>query len=159
MLQSNHEMVLFGGLSEATKQLVVRTFEPFNCPAGTVIFEQGDPAVFLYLILRGSVTVRYKPYDTPAIDLSQVPAGGAFGWSAVIGGNSYTSGAVARENLQTIRIRGTDLRALVAENPSAGEELLDCLAKIVSSRWKDSNLQVRAILEQAIPRGQRKKKK
>lgn len=151
MLQANDEMSLFNGLKEETRQLVERTFEPFTCPAGTVIFEQGDPAIFLYLILHGSITVRYKPYDTPAIDLTQIPAGGAFGWSAVIGGPQYTSGALAREDLRTIRIRGTELRTLVAEHPAEGAELLDRLAQLVSNRWKDANRQVRAILEQAIP--------
>ena len=151
MLQSSDEMALFNGLNEETRSLFERSFQPFTCPAGTVIFEQGDPAVYLYLILHGSITVRYKPYDTPAIDLTQIPAGGAFGWSAVIGGPHYTSGAVAREDLQAIRIRGTDLRTLVAENPTAGAELLDRLAQLVSNRWKDANRQVRAILEQAIP--------
>jgi len=151
MLQTLDEISLFDGLREDTRRLVEQHFEPFSCPAGAVIFEQGDPATFLYLILEGSITVRYKPYDGPAIDLNNIPAGGAFGWSAVIGGPQYTSGAVAREALQTIRIRGADLRALVAKNPKAGEELLDRLAEIVSNRWKDARKQVRAILEQAVP--------
>lgn len=159
MLQSSDEMALFNNLSEETRRLVERHFEPFICAAGTVVFEQGDPAIFLYLILRGSITVRYKPYDTPAIDLTQIPAGGAFGWSAVIGGPHYTSGAVAREDLQTVRIRGTDLRTLVAENPLEGAELLDRLAQLVSNRWKDANRQVRDILEQAIPRNHGKENK
>jgi CRP/FNR family transcriptional regulator, cyclic AMP receptor protein len=149
-------MILFNGLSEEAMRLVERNFEPFTCPAGTVIFEQGDPAIFLYLILHGSVTARYKPYDGPTINLTQIPFGGAFGWSAVIGGPMYTSSAVAREDLRTIRIRGTDLRSLVAANPEAGAELLDRLAQLVSNRWKDANRQVRAILEQAVPREQRK---
>lgn len=152
-------MTLFNGLTEETRQLVERNFEPYTCPPGTVIFEQGDPATFLYLILHGSITVRYKPYDTPAIDLTQIPAGGAFGWSAVIGGPQYTSGAVAREHLQTIRIRGTDLRKLVTEHPKEGAELLDRLAQLVSNRWKDANHQVRAILDQAIPRNNGKENK
>ena len=156
MVQSNDEIAVFNGLSEETKRLVERNFEPFTCPAGTVIIEQGDPAVFLYLILRGSITARYKPYDGPIIDLTQIPAGGAFGWSAVIGGPYYTSGAVAREDVRTVRIRGSDLRVLVAENPTAGAELLDRLALLVSNRWKDANRQVRAILEQAVPRNNRK---
>lgn len=152
-------MAFFNGISEETRRLVEKNFEPLSCPAGTVIFEQGDPPVFLYLILRGSVTVRYKPYDTPAIDLTQISAGGAFGWSAVIGGTQYTSGAVARENLQTVRIRGADLRKLVAEHPKEGAELLDRLAQLVSNRWKDANRQVRAILEQAIPSNNEKERK
>jgi CRP-like cAMP-binding protein len=152
MLQTVEHISLFDGLSDEARRLVERHFEPYSCRAGEVIFEQGDPAVFLYLLLEGSVTVRYKPYDGPAINLNQILAGGAFGWSAVVGNPSYTSGASARENVQAVRIRGTDLRDLVARNPNAGKELLDRLASLVSNRWKDANRQVRAILEQAVPK-------
>ncbi|MEW5940093.1 MAG: cyclic nucleotide-binding domain-containing protein [Chloroflexota bacterium] len=152
MLRALEEITLFDGLEEETQRLVERHFEPFSCRAGTVVFEQGDPAVFLYLILGGSVTIRYKPYDGPPINLTNVLAGGAIGWSSVVGNPAYTSGAMAREDLQAIRIRGSDLRDLVARNPRPGRELLDRLASLVSNRWKDANRQVRAMLEQAVPR-------
>lgn len=151
MLQTLDEIALFDGLSKETRALVERHFEPYSCPAQTIVFEQGDPALFLYLILHGSVTVRYKPYDGPVIDLTNIPPGGAFGWSAVIGGTQYTSSAVVREDLEAIRIRGADLRQLAAKNPRHGKELLDRLASAVSNRWKDASRQVRAILEQAVP--------
>lgn len=152
MLHTLEEITLFDGLDEETQRLVERNFDPYSCPAGTVIFEQGDPAIFLYLILSGSVTVRYKPYDGPTINLNTIQAGGAFGWSAVVGNPAYTSGAVAREDLQAVRIRGIDLRDLVARYPDSGRQLLDRLASLVSNRWKDANRQVRAILEQAVPK-------
>jgi CRP-like cAMP-binding protein len=152
MLQSLDRLTLFDGIDEETQRLVERHFEPYSCPAGTIIFEQGDPAVFLYLLLDGSVTVRYKPYDGPPINLNQIPAGGAFGWSAVVGNATYTSGAIAREDVQAVRIRGIDLRDAVARNPRVGKVLLDRLASLVSNRWKDANRQVRAILEQAVPK-------
>ena len=152
MLHSLEEITLFDGLSEETRRLVERHFEPYSCQAGTVIFEQGDPALFLYILLTGSVIARYKPYDAPPINLNTILAGGACGWSAVVGNPSYTSGAVARENLTAIRIRGMDLRELVARYPEPGKELLDRLATLVSNRWKDANRQVRDILEQSIPK-------
>lgn len=151
MLYSSDQKVIFDNLSEATKKLVEENFESFACPVGAVIFEQGDPAEFLYLLLQGSVSARYKPYDGPKINLTTIHAGGAFGWSAAIGGPHYTLDAVALENLQTIRIRRAALRALVNEHPAEGAELLDRLAQLVSNRWKDANRQVRAILEQAVP--------
>jgi len=141
---------LFDGLGAEARQMVERLFEPFRCVAGTVIFEQGDPAIFLYLIRKGSVTIRYKPYDTPAINLTTIAAGGAFGWSAVVGNHAYTSGAIARDDLEAVRVRGTDLRDLTARHPDVGEQVLDRLAQLVSNRWKDANRQVRAILNQVV---------
>jgi Fe-S cluster biogenesis protein NfuA len=106
--------------------------------------------LYLYLILRGSVTIRYKPYDGPSLDLTHVPAGGAFGWSAVVGAAAYTSGAMAQEDMEAMRIRGASLRTLAVHHPEAGRIILDRLAGTVSNRWKDANRQVRDILEQAV---------
>jgi CRP-like cAMP-binding protein len=141
---------LFEGLDHEARQIVERLFEPFRCEAGTVIFEQGDPAIFLYVIQKGSATIRYKPYDSPPINLTNVTTGGAFGWSAVVGNHAYTSGAFARDDLEALRVRGSDLRDLAARHPRVGEQMLDRLAHLVSNRWKDANRQVRAILEQVV---------
>jgi CRP-like cAMP-binding protein/Fe-S cluster biogenesis protein NfuA len=140
----------FEDLSGETLQLVEPLFEQYACPAGTVIFEQGAPASHLYLLLRGTVTLRYKPYDGPPITLTQITAGGAFGWSAVVGNPHYTSATVAKEDVETLRIRGTELHRLVMEHPEAGKILLDKLAGKVSNRWIDASRQVREILDQAI---------
>lgn len=151
-------MAIFDGLSEATRRLVEQNFEPYVCASGTVIFEQGSPAIFLYIVVHGSVLTRYKPYDGPMMNLTTLHAGDAFGWSAVIGASQYAMGALAREDLQAIRARGANLRRLAAERPQEGAELLDRLAQLVSNRWKDANAQVRSILERAIPRGGQKGK-
>lgn len=150
MLQELHAIPPFNDLDEEVLRLVEPLFERYACPTGTVVFEQGEPALYLYLILRGSVTVRYKPYDGPSLNLTQIPAGGVFGWSAVVGAPAYTSGTVARDDMEAIRIRGTDLRTLAILHPEAGHVILDKLASKVSNRWKDANRQAREILEQAI---------
>ena len=150
MLKDLRTIPPFEDLDEATLQLLEPIFHRFNCPAGTVVFDQGDPAVYLYMLQRGMVTVRYKPYDGPPINLTQIPAGGVFGWSAVVGNPAYTSGAVAKEDLETIRVRGADLRGLAVQYPEVGRIILDKLAAKVSTRWKDANRQAREILEQAI---------
>jgi CRP-like cAMP-binding protein len=150
MLQELRTIPPFDDLSEEVLRLVEPLFERFVCPAGTVIFEQGDPALYLYLLLRGTVSLLYKPYDGPIINLNQIPAGGVFGWSAVVGNPYYTSGTEAREDIETIRIRGASLRTLAVKHPEAGGIILDKLAGKVANRWKNANRQVRDILEQAI---------
>jgi CRP-like cAMP-binding protein len=150
MLKDLRTIPPFEDLDEASLQLLEPIFHRFNCAAGTVVFDQGDPAIYLYLLQRGTVIVRYKPYDGPLLNLTQIPAGGVFGWSAVVGNPAYTSGAVAKEDVEAIRVRGADLRGLAVRYPEVGRIILDKLAAKVSTRWKDSNRQAREILEQAI---------
>lgn len=125
-------------------------FEPYTCVAGTVVLQQGKSADYLYLVVSGAVDISYKPYDGNPITVTHVEKGGLFGWSAVIGSEYYTSSAIAIKPLESVRVRGSDLRKFCVEHPKEGKDLLERLANSVSSRWKDANKQVQSILLQGM---------
>jgi CRP-like cAMP-binding protein len=114
------------------------------------VLKQDTPADYLYLVVSGAVEMSYKPYDGVPITISHVEKDGLFGWSAVVGSEKYTSSAIAIEDLETMRIRGSELRRLCVEHPEAGKEILERLASSVSSRWQDAHAQVKSILEQGL---------
>jgi len=140
---------LFKDLSEETLEIIEPLFEPCICHEG-IIFEQGDPAIHLYLVITGKVDILYKPYDAPLITVTEVKPGGIFGWSAISGNTLYTSGARCRDKCQAMRIQGNALRELCIQYPQEGEILLDRLAESVSARWQDAHSQVRDILSQGV---------
>ncbi len=146
MLLVLSKVPIFQGLTVEELALLEPLFEPYDCFQRTVIFEQGDPASYLYLVLNGAVEIRHKPYDGPHITVTHVTTGGVFGWSAAIGSAAYTSGALCVENCAALRIRGNDLRALCVQYPETGKLILDRLARVASTRWHDSGTQLRAIL-------------
>ena len=84
-------------------------FELYSCPAGTVVFGQGEPAHYLYLILDGAVEIHYKPYDGPPLMINNLAQGSIIGWSAVIGNSTYTSEAVCKDDIRAIRMASRDL--------------------------------------------------
>ena len=143
-------MPLFKNLDEKYMDLLKPLFEPFSCNAGVTVLQQGSPADYLYLVINGVVEMSYKPYDSVSITISHVEKDGLFGWSAVVGSEKYTSSAIAIENLQALRIRGSELRRLSADHPEAGKEILERLASSVSSRWKDAQAQVKSMLEEGM---------
>jgi CRP-like cAMP-binding protein len=69
-----------------------------------------------------------------------------FGWSAVVGSRIYTSSVTAIDDLETYRINGSRLRNLCKDYPEAGRDILERLANIVSSRWKNAHEQVKSML-------------
>ncbi len=144
---------IFKDLDEKYLGLLKPLFESFLCSAGATILQQGAPADYLYLVTSGIVEVTYKPYDGVSITVSHVEKDGLFGWSAVVGSEKYTSSAIAIENLETLRVRGSELRKLCVEQPEAGREILMRLASSVSSRWEDAQAQVKFILEQGMKGG------
>ncbi len=152
MLQTVKQVPLLQDLSEEQLELIVPLLDVFTCPAGCPIFEQDDKAVYLYLLVSGTVAIQYKPYDGKKITLTRLHAGDAFGWSSVIGGPAYTSSIFSETEIEAVRIHGKVLRKLCREYPELGHIILDRLAEAVSGRWKDSREQVHAILHRKIHR-------
>ena len=131
-------------------ELLDPLFESFSCQPGTVIFQQGDRAEFLYLVVDGNVDMSFKPHDGTPITVSHVGKGGFFGWSAVVGSDTYTSTAIAIKDVEALRVQGSELRKFCVEHPEAGKNILERLADAVSSRWKDAHEQVKSILYQGM---------
>ena len=140
----------FSDMNEEYVNLVKPLFERYSCRSGTTVIQQGQPADYLYLILDGKVQISYKPYDGTAITVAHVEKEGLFGWSAVVGRNSYTSSVTAIEDLDAFRIHGNELRNLCEKHPEAGKEILERLADVVSSRWTNSHEQVKSFLVNAM---------
>jgi CRP-like cAMP-binding protein len=150
MLDTLAEISFFEGLTPRQLELIGSLFETYRCSANTVVFEQGDEATFLYLIIAGNALIQYKPYDGPPITLARLKPGDAFGWSAAVGNPVYSSAILTTEKMEAIRIRGTDLVRLCREHPTTGSVILNRLAHGVSGRWKDARIQVKAMLRGGI---------
>ncbi len=146
MLDKLPYIPLFQDLEPAQTALLKSIFESFTCPAGEMVFEQGDAAEFLYLILEGEAAIRYKPYDAPPITITRLREEDVFGWSAVIVSERYTSGIISETPIIAIRIRGRDLWRLTEKHPHTGRLVLDRLASMVSPRWTNAHAQIQSLL-------------
>jgi NTE family protein len=130
-------------------------FYPCDYSIGDVIFEQGDLAEYLYLVVEGEVLVRFKPDDGPALTVARVRPQGVVGWSAALGSPEYTSSAVCSEDSQMLRVRGEDLRELCEKYPEAGTLVLERLAAVIAERLRNTHDYVMAMLEQGLHLGVR----
>src|SRR5689334_1750804 len=103
-------------------------FEELSFRAGTVIFQQGEEAEFLYLVINGTVDMSFKPYDGMPMTISHVGKDSLFGWSAVVGSKTYTSSAIAIDTVKAFRVSGSELRKFCVEHPEDGKVILERLA-------------------------------
>ena len=145
-LEKYSQLAFFVGLQPKEIQLLAPYFAPQTWVAGTVIFEQDDYAEYLYLVISGEVTIRFKPHDGPPMTVTRVQPGGIFGWSAAMNNPVYTSGGICSLDSEVLRIRGTDLRALCDKNPEVGRKILDRLAGVIAERQRSRQGQVSSIL-------------
>jgi CRP-like cAMP-binding protein len=144
---------IFHGMSSPQLELLRALFITYGCADETIIFEQGDLAEFLYIVVEGEVIVSFKPDDGPAITVARILPGGVVGWSAALGSRMYTSGAYCTGDTQLLRIRGTDLRKLCEQNADTGVILLDRLAAVIAQRLTNTHDQVLALLEIGLRSG------
>lgn len=141
------DLPLFEDLSQAQCSLLQAIFIPCDYYADSMLFAQGDPAEFLYIVAKGEVIVNYKPDDGPPLTVAHVHRNGVVGWSAALGSRTYTSGAQCAEYTQLLRVRGYDLRKLCEQYPETGVLLLDRLATVIAERLRNTHEQVVALLE------------
>jgi CRP-like cAMP-binding protein len=115
-----------------------------------LIFRQGQPADFLYILLSGEVLIRFKPYDGPPLTVARIEPGGVFGWSAALRRDVYTSGAVTMQNSAAFRIQGTGLLEFRAQYPTTGALLLDRLAGGIAERLRSTHTHVLDLLTRGV---------
>jgi CRP-like cAMP-binding protein len=148
------KLPLFQDLAPDQLDLLRPLFVVCEWHPGTVLFEQGEPAVFLYLIISGEVVIRYQPEDDHEnITVTRVRDDGMVGWSAVIGRRYYTSAAVCTQFTRMLRVRGSDLQSLCEQHPETGLCIFDRLAKMVAERTQGGHPQILALLEIGLRNG------
>jgi CRP/FNR family transcriptional regulator, cyclic AMP receptor protein len=145
-----NEMVIFQDFNQEQRDILRPLFLLTFAPAGIVIFEQDQPADFLYLVAQGEVHIRFKPEDGPALTVARVRPEGVAGWSAAIGSPRYTSSAVCATDSQMLRVRSQDLRRLCERDPQTGDMLLEKLAAIVAERLRNTHPHILALLQQGL---------
>lgn len=147
------QALIFNDLSDEQCRVLCGLFVEQAVVAGSAIFEQGQPAEHLYLLLSGVVLVRYKPYDGPELTIARVRPGEVFGWSAALSSPNYTSGAYALSDSRLLRVNGEDLTRVYEHNPEVGLLVLERLAMAISLRVNQAYEQMVKLLVQTIQNG------
>ncbi len=143
-------VLAFQGFSQDQISRIRPLFLFFYAPTGTLIFEQGEPAEYLYIVIDGDVSIRYKPEDGPEDVIARVRPEGVVGWSAALGNPRYTSSAVCKSDCQLLRVRNNDLRQLCENSPETGVLFLDRLATMIAERLRTTHPELMRLLEQGL---------
>jgi CRP/FNR family transcriptional regulator len=141
------QLKLFQGLTPSQRDLLRPLFIPCDYYADAVIFDQGDPAEYLFAVVVGDVMVSFKPEDGPPITVTHAQPGDIVGWSAALGTRRYTSSAICTTYTQLLRVSGADLRILLTRHPDTGVIVLDRLAAIIAERLNNTHTLVVSLLE------------
>jgi CRP-like cAMP-binding protein len=144
------KLPLLEKLSEEQFNILHPLVEKVDCQAEEMIFTQGEEAQYLYLVVKGTVAIRFNPDDGETLTVARVREGEVFGWSSALGSHTYTSGAVCLENGELLRIEGNALKQLCEEYPETGILILDRLASVIAQRLQGTRDQVVAMLHHGL---------
>ncbi len=82
---------------------------------GVVLFSEGDPAQHFFIMLKGRI--RLSAGDTKGAIYTVNHGGEAFGWSALIGRNTYTATAICSDQSVLISFNHDEIEKLLYEEP------------------------------------------
>lgn len=134
----------FAGLSEPLlKQLAVLA-EERSVPAGTRIFNEGDPARYLYVIAKGEVNIQYLLGNDELRTVDTLVDGDLLVWSALVEPYRTTAIGTSTKETQLVGIDAEKVRQLCEESPILGYRLMTEVAKLLSHRLEGARVQLAA---------------
>jgi CRP-like cAMP-binding protein len=110
-------------------------------PAGTVLFEEGQPGNEMYIVVSGEVEIRRQVGGIERV-LAVLPAGEFFGEMAILNGRPRSATAVVRTAARLFVIDGTTFEAMLRARPEIALRMI----KALSSRLASANDHVELLL-------------
>lgn len=134
---------LFAGIGHQTLKNLAMLSHEVLLKKGEWLFEEGDDADNLYLIISGSLELKVKLQTVGEYsDITNLVEGDLAGWSAVVEPYVFRLGAMALTDVRVVAIDAAGLRDLMIENPTVGFQMMQRLTQIMGKRLSDVRIQL-----------------
>ena len=108
---------------------------------GTVLFEEGQPGDYMYVVQSGSVEIRRQVGETERV-LAILPPGEFFGEMAILNGRPRSATAVVKTVARLLVIEGKTFEAMLRARPEIALRIIKSLA----NRLESANQHVELLL-------------
>ena len=141
------DMALFDGLDEGEMATLAALLQRQALTHGDVVFREGDPGDRVYLIARGSVSIKLQLTDeSRARRLATFVPGVFFGEMAMLEGGRRSADAFAKgEHVVLYSLGADDLARIVQEHPQLGMKLFRNLGRELAARLRITSGALRAL--------------
>jgi CRP-like cAMP-binding protein len=123
---------LFGSLNKDFVGEIMNCAETESYPAGEILFHEGDPAAWLFILLKGSIKLRLGQTGRAVYVVSH--AGEVFGWSSLVGRSSYSASAECMNPTKLLRFDRNRLQAVIEKDAAGSATLFRNLSAILGGR-------------------------
>lgn len=126
---------LFNSLAPAELKEIHPYITKMSVKKRDVIFSEGDPSDWFYIVLNGKVKITKLSQEGKEIILEIISPMDFFGGLAVIKGFPYPANAIAMEDSELLKISRSNLMRILDRFPG----LMYCMALQLSDRMKESH--------------------
>jgi len=118
------EVPFFALLDEQERSALAERVDTVSKPAGTTLFNYGDPGDSLYIVRAGEVEIFFKNDTGERIVLETAVKGDFFGEISLLDGGARTASARVTKDLEAVVVDRGDLESFLRARPAAAMELL-----------------------------------
>ena len=140
----------FGALADACLKEIAMLAEEVSYEPDQTLYDTGEAAFTLYLLLEGSVET-YLVVGDPEYPgkkkeyyLGDVNPGDVFGMSAMVEPFKHTTMTRAGQACRVVALDGAGLHKLCADSPEVGYELMTQVARSALERLQSTRVQLAA---------------
>ena len=126
---------IFGTLNASDMEEVKPYLIPAKFRKKEVIFSEGDPSDWLYVVIKGKVKITKLSQNGREIILEIISPMDFFGGVAVMRGFPYPANAVAMDDAELLKISRSNLMRILDRFPN----LMYCMAMNIGDRIKGSH--------------------
>ena len=109
---------------------------------GEKLFQEGNPAVELFLIVNGDVRVVKKGVDDRPTVLATLSRGAILGEMSLLTGEERSASAIAHGDCEVLRVAWNDFKPLLDSEPQVAFKVVSGLATLLAKRLKLINRKV-----------------
>lgn len=125
----------FNGLAYKEVQILAGFFKHYCVGNNNIVFKEGDPGDFMFIILEGGVEVIKSDYDQE-FRLSVEGKGKIIGEMALIDGERRSATCITTENSSFAMMDSRSFEALYQRYPGLAFKFLMRIAKLISKRLR-----------------------
>ncbi len=127
-------IVIFQHLTDDMIKKLLPEMELLRFPEGEKIFRSGESADMFYSLKRGKILLEQRVLDKVTISVGTVKPGYSFGWSALLGDETFTLDTVCGEPCEVLSVRAKTLFSMIEEDWEMGYRLMHRLLHMLRRR-------------------------
>jgi CRP/FNR family transcriptional regulator, cyclic AMP receptor protein len=135
----------FAQISDGSLKEIAMMADEATIPAGMRVFNEGDPANSLYVILKGEVNIQYVLGDGQLRTVDTLVDGDLLVWSALVEPYKTTAVGTTTKETRVVKVNAGSLRKLCDKDPQVGYRLMLDVAKLLANRLEGARIQLASL--------------